>query len=66
MSNPLSARTVSPGTRFLRREQCSVMYLSLVRPPHPSEIKLTVPWGVIPIKCYDAYIVNMSGPVPAD
>ena len=38
ISNPLSARTVSPGTRLLSREQCSVMYLSLVLPPHPSDM----------------------------
>ena len=50
MSNPLSVSTVSPGTRLLRREQRSVIYLSLVLPPHPSEMELTVPWSVIPMR----------------
>ena len=38
MSNPLSARIKSPGTRCERREQCSVRNLSLVLPPHSSEM----------------------------
>lgn len=63
MSNPRSANTVSPGMRLSRKVECSVRCLSLVRPPHPSDIKLTVPCGVIPIKyftvlwcLYDEYV----------
>ena len=38
ISKPRSAKRMSPGTRFCKNEQCSVIYLSLVPPPHPSEI----------------------------
>ena len=48
----LSARIVSPGTRWSSRPQFSVKCLSLTRPPHPSEMKHTVPCGVIPIKYF--------------
>ena len=59
MSNPRSARTVSPGTRLSSSELCSVMYLSLVLPPHPSDM-------YCPLRCYtnevfnDAYTMSMS------
>lgn len=41
--NPLSANTVSPGTRLFKMPQDSVRRLSLVRPPQPSEMKVTAP-----------------------
>ena len=50
MSKPLSAKMTSPGVRWSSRPLFSVRCLSLTLPPHPSEIKLTVPWGVIPIR----------------
>lgn len=35
---------------MIQNPQCSVMYLSLVRPPHALDMKETVPCGVIPIR----------------
>lgn len=63
ISNPRSANIVSPGRRLFKRLEFSVMCLSLALPPHPSDIKLTLPCGVIPIKyltvlwcLYDEYV----------
>ena len=50
MSNPGSANMVSPGRRYFKIPQLSVKVLSLHLPPHPLEVKLTMPFGVIPIK----------------
>ena len=46
---PLSAMTISPGTKNSKKSQFSVRYLSEVRPPQASD-KEMLPWGVIPIR----------------
>ena len=48
--NPLSAITMSPGSNWSRNPECSVRYLSEVRPPQASLTNDTVPWGVIPMR----------------
>ena len=50
MLKPRSAKTRSPGRSFPSNPQCSVINLSDTRPPHPLEMKDTVPCGVIPIR----------------
>lgn len=47
-----SANTRSPGFRFFSKAQCSVKYLSEVRPPHALDIKRMEPWGVIPMSTF--------------
>lgn len=50
MSNPRSAKTTSPCVSLSKMPHCSVMCLSLVLPPQPSDMNAITPWGVIPIK----------------
>ena len=50
MSNLLSAKIQSPGSRFDNNPQCSVKCLSLTLPPQAFEVNDIVPWGLIPIK----------------
>lgn len=50
MSNPRSAKTTSPCDSLSKIPHCSVMCLSLVLPPQPSDMNAITPWGVIPIK----------------
>ena len=50
MSNLLSDNTVSPGSNFERKCDCSVTSLSLLHPPQPLAMNEIVPCGVIPIK----------------
>ena len=42
--------TVSPGSSLFRSPLFSVKYLSLTLPPHPLNMKLTIPLGVISIE----------------
>ncbi len=49
MSNPRSAKNISPGSKLYSKPQCSVRYLSLTRLPHALETKLITPCGVYPI-----------------
>lgn len=67
ISNPRSASTVSPGRSLFNSPQFSVKCLSLTLPPHPFDIKLTIPCGVIPIKylavllcLYDEYVCALA------
>ena len=49
MSNPQSANTVTSGTNFERKCDCSVTSLSLLLPPKLVQMNEVVPYGVIPI-----------------
>ena len=50
MLKPLSSSTMSPGSKLFVKFEFTVRCLSLVLPPHPSEIKEIDPCGVIAIK----------------
>ena len=50
MLKPLSSSTMSPGSKLFVKFEFTVSCLSLVLPPHPSEIKEIDPCGVIAIK----------------
>lgn len=52
MSNPWSANTRSPGNSLLRRPLFSVTCLSLTQPPHPLEMKVIAPCGVMPMRYF--------------
>ena len=43
---------MSPGNKFLMKPDFVVIYLSLALLPQPSDIKLTEPCGVIPIRYF--------------
>ena len=61
MSNPLSARIISPGLILFRNPECSVMYLSLVRPVHALLYMMwsLEGWCLLEILlCYDSYKKN--------
>ena len=45
MSNPRSAKTISPGRSFDKSPQFSVTNLSDTRPPYPLERNEMAPWG---------------------
>ena len=49
-TNLLPAITTSPGSSFHKKQQCSVRYLSLTRPPQAFDKNEIVPCGVMPIK----------------
>ena len=50
MLNPQSAKIRSPGDNISKNSHFSVRCLSLVRPPHPTEMKDIVPCGVMPMR----------------
>ena len=67
--NPLFARTSSPGKRWCKSPQFSVIWTSDTRPPHPLEMKDTTPWGGIPIRNLHYYVacnLTMSELLPWD
>ena len=60
ISKPRSVRMVSPGSSLWRSPQRSVKYLSLTLPPHHSDMNLTAPCDVMPIK-YHSIVVLIRG-----
>ena len=53
---PRSASIQSPMEHLLKKPDSFVIYLSDTLPPHPTDKKLIVPAGVIPIKYFEVLL----------
>jgi len=57
MSKPLSAIIMSPDSNKFNSPDFSVIPLSEIWPPQPSETKLTSPDGVHPISIFEVFLL---------
>ena len=55
MSNPLLAKTISPGNNFCKKQLHTVIYLSLTLPPQAGDMKLVVPYEVVVMETFTVF-----------